>query len=417
MISNRTWARSSGKSFLLFVQILAVAALLGCSTTRQGRHAKNLAPGLSVSQEFKTWGLISDLHGASQSTEVALVVVPDPDRPGGSSADGREATLEVYDSIRGKIASQVLNHRVRKLAISPSGHRIAISSYAGEVVVYDRVLKPLWKKTTSCELFWLEDPDELLCFHDDDPVPGILWERFASDGQRIESERSPSEGLFFSVSNRDQQWSWIEWNSKKGGSVVVKDRLTGMRARISDASSKFFEAQKISEAPERWATLSRPWPRKNPDLIADSVFRVWERKPLQGFELKSRVELESWVQGMSVDRALRRVFFWGQSTEREQKLEVREIVGAVLAQRASAALVHERASDHEIGAWVLGRGEGVWTLSEPSTRPDFEVAIHRGREDFEIFTPLEIGPILVTGNPNTFWIADDRGTLRRYDLP
>ncbi|NDD91464.1 hypothetical protein EBZ37_05205, partial [bacterium] len=96
---------------------------------------------------------------------------------------------------------------VRAQAISSRADWIVLSTYQEELIRIDsRNGKILWTvaDTRMCRPVILEKTSRILCHHDDDASPGLVFEVFDSNGKKIAEQKAPQDSLILKVS-RDEQ--------------------------------------------------------------------------------------------------------------------------------------------------------------------------------------------------------------------
>lgn len=142
-------------------------------------------------------GLLSDLAAADPGKGWVASSIPDPER------DGNEKKSQVIRvGMDGNFLwKAVTTKKIRALAISPDGEKVAHSTYEGELTLLDTKGKVSWAVPAPCSPRFVALKGALACWHDDDTAPGSGFEmRAMRDGARAAEVRAGSDLLAFEVS-------------------------------------------------------------------------------------------------------------------------------------------------------------------------------------------------------------------------
>lgn len=96
-----------------------------------------------------------------------------------------------------------VNAPVRSQTFSPSGGWIILSTYQEELIRLNPVNGAvIWKiaDTALCRPFVLEKSSSVLCYHDDDASPGLVFEVFNDLGKKISELKANPDSLLLKIS-------------------------------------------------------------------------------------------------------------------------------------------------------------------------------------------------------------------------
>ncbi len=202
---------STGLSALVVLSLTAAGcSVSGCSTTTRTYGSREALPFLNSTATGPTpttgWrhqleGKLTDLSVARNSGEVLVSEVLE-------SISENRTQVSLFSDRGSRLWKTRLSAPVRSQAISPGGRWIVLSTYDEELIRLDaRTGEVRWRVTDSgiCRPIVLEKSSRVLCHHDDDGSPGVVFEVFDDRGQKLHTERSASDSLVLKVSDDDER--------------------------------------------------------------------------------------------------------------------------------------------------------------------------------------------------------------------
>lgn len=175
----------------------------GCSTGTVNVPAEHALPFKgtpdSSRQPRLVWkqtieGKLTDLAIASESAHTLVTQVLEDRTPGN--------LLSLRDGDGKLLWSTILPSPVRSQAISSSGDWIVIGTYEDEIIrINPKNGSQIWRVEDAgmCRPMILEKSEQVLCFHDDDAIPGAAFTVFDSKGQKKLRFKVPADPLLLKV--------------------------------------------------------------------------------------------------------------------------------------------------------------------------------------------------------------------------
>jgi hypothetical protein len=204
--------------FKQLVSSLSFSALLlqailnswGCSTLGtslpdshdlpfEGSDSPKLRPKLLWKQEIE--GKLTDLSVAQESGGILITQVLDAQGPGSTR-------LSLRDRSGKTLWTLPLDSPVRAQSISQQGDWIVVGTYEDELIRIDsKTGKKIWTVNDSgmCRPYILEKSQRILCYHDDDSVPGIAFSVFDAKGVIQHRFKVPQDLLLLKVAPDESQ--------------------------------------------------------------------------------------------------------------------------------------------------------------------------------------------------------------------
>lgn len=165
-------------------------------------------------------GPITDLALAGQSGMVLASSIPDPEA-------GGKHWLTLLDR-KGKQKFQIqMKKPVKNIDISNDGNWILVLHHEGGWESYDPQGQKVWDKAkATCKPIILKTKPIAFCYHDDDTKPGVVFEVFSNEGNRLHLEKSDSDALGFKISNDE---NWIAYSLEKGVLKLLNSKYKTVR--------------------------------------------------------------------------------------------------------------------------------------------------------------------------------------------
>jgi hypothetical protein len=185
-------------------------ACSGCSTAKRvsGRtedlpFSKGSSPVAvpEVAWKHQLEGKLTDLSVADASGQVLVAEILE-------SISENRTQVSLFTSSGKRAWHTVIEAPVRSQAISKSGDWILLSTYQEELLRLDPASgKVLWKAkdTGMCRPMILEKSSQVLCHHDDDASPGLVFQVFDPEGKRTFELKAPSDSLLLKISDDESR--------------------------------------------------------------------------------------------------------------------------------------------------------------------------------------------------------------------
>jgi hypothetical protein len=194
--------------------ILAVVASLvscnACSTAGRsfGRtehlpFSKGPTPVMipAVAWKYILEGKLTDLSVADSSGQALVSEILE-------SISENRTQVSLFNASGKRLWKSIIDAPVRSQAISKSGDWILLSTYQEELLRLDSASgKVLWKAkdTGMCRPLVLEKSSQVLCHHDDDASPGLVFQVFDAEGRRTFEQKAPHDSLLLKVSGDESR--------------------------------------------------------------------------------------------------------------------------------------------------------------------------------------------------------------------
>ncbi|MBU6374894.1 MAG: PQQ-binding-like beta-propeller repeat protein [Bdellovibrionales bacterium] len=192
---------------LLFSTLVSCS---GCSTSKRavGRSEDLPFPrptSSSITSEalwqHQLEGKLTDLSVSRSSGHTLISEVLE-------SASENRSQLSLFEP-SGKRAWKIrISAPIRAQTISSKADWIVLSTYQEELIRVDsRTGKILWRTpdTRMCRPSVLEKTNRILCYHDDDASPGLVFEIFDQDGKKVSEQKAPQDSLLLKVSADEER--------------------------------------------------------------------------------------------------------------------------------------------------------------------------------------------------------------------
>jgi outer membrane protein assembly factor BamB len=190
--------------------LLFIAGSAACSTLHKSLPETHELPFEGASspklKARKLWsqelpGKLTDLSVASGTDQILVTQVLDGQGPGNTRLSLRSSDGNVLWTLS-------LDSPVRSQTFSQSGEWILIGTYDDELIRIDpKTGKKIWTVEDSgmCRPHILEKSKQILCYHDDDSLPGVAFTIFDSKGQIKTRFKVPQDILVLKVSPDESQ--------------------------------------------------------------------------------------------------------------------------------------------------------------------------------------------------------------------
>jgi len=235
---------------------VAMVAIIACSTSRLNLPEKHELPFAGTpnpsDQPQLLWkqnleGKLTDLSVAAESGQTLLTQVLDNQTP--------PNLLSLRSPSGDLLWSTKLESPVRSQAISSKGDWIVIGTYEDELIGIDpKNGASLWKVEDSgmCRPMLLEKSRQVLCFHDDDAIPGVGFTVFDAQGQRKLAFKVPGDPLLLKIS-RDE--SLIVLGLVKGRVWLIDGQFNKVGERQLDGEIVDISVAATRQAEVQWSAL------------------------------------------------------------------------------------------------------------------------------------------------------------------
>ncbi len=140
-----------------------------------------LSATLLWSQKLK--GLITDLSSTQDGEKILVTTVPDPEEESGP----KNATSTLYNQ-KGEVLWTFLHHGpIRSQAISEDGRLSVFSDYQEILTGVNALGKEVWSTDGVCKPNILNQPQKIICYHDDDAEAHIAFDVMDFSGKKLKS--------------------------------------------------------------------------------------------------------------------------------------------------------------------------------------------------------------------------------------
>jgi hypothetical protein len=154
-----------------------------------------------VAWKHQLEGKLTDLSVADSSGQVLVSEILE-------SISENRTQVSLFTAAGRRAWRTVIEAPVRSQAISKSGDWILLSTYQEELLRLDPASgKILWraKDTGMCRPMILEKSSQVLCHHDDDASPGLVFQVFDAEGKRTFEQKSPYDSLLLKISGDESR--------------------------------------------------------------------------------------------------------------------------------------------------------------------------------------------------------------------
>jgi hypothetical protein len=176
----------------------------------------------------------------------AVLVATQPDHDNGTGA----FALTLVDAKKGSVKwTHEMGGQVKAQDLSQDGSLIVISDYDDELIAYNASGKKLWTASAVCKPTILNAPRKILCFHDDDAEPDVVFDVFDFNGKKLESLAAKTDVLLMKVSEDQKHFVAafagggislfgtktfkLIWHKKLGGEIVDIALSSGEEPSVS----------------------------------------------------------------------------------------------------------------------------------------------------------------------------------------
>ncbi len=197
--------RMVSKPLLLLIPgiVCGIACSGGCSTGRVSipdTHELPFKQQGSTSSPKQLWsekleGKLTDLAVSSESGHVLTTQVLEGQGPGNTRMSLRNSSGKILWSVQ-------LTSPVRAQTLSPKADLLVVGNYEDELIRIDpKTGEKMWSVADSgmCRPIILEKSQQILCFHDDDAVPGVAFSVFDFKGAEKFKFKVPLDLLILKI--------------------------------------------------------------------------------------------------------------------------------------------------------------------------------------------------------------------------
>ncbi len=176
----------------IILKVLGIFIFLFLGEVHLARASKiSLSSSVAVPLwTIKSKGAISYLAFAQKAHTLLIATSPDSDIEGSA----RFYFLTAYNDQGRELWSQKMQSPVKDLDLSGDGKFAVVSNYENELLAFDAQGKLLWKTEGTCKPYILSLNQKILCHHDDDAKPQIVFDVLDWNGKKTFSY-SPTSNL------------------------------------------------------------------------------------------------------------------------------------------------------------------------------------------------------------------------------